>query len=695
MSAPNPERRTNLILAGVFLAALVAHAWWVTRNWTAGFMPGHEFRQTQTAITSYYIDQQDNFSLLYETPIVGKPWVSILMEVPIYEWAVVGLSRLAHVPHVVAARTISLACFYLMLPALYLLLGRLGLAAPRRLLVLALTLVCPLYIFYSRAFLMDSMELMCCAWFLFGFVRMMDRRRWQWFVLTMVAGTGAALVKSATLAVWLWPPALYTGWLLGRDLRSRAGWAAPAETAFWAVAGVIVPLGALRWWIALTDPLKVAHASAWIFTSENLSLGNWGLTDLHARFSPPVWRILAGRWGEGIMPSWLLLTLVGAGLLFLPKVRWPALAMAGMFFWAQLLFPYAYAYQDYYFYSCAVFLAAALGFFLSGLLDSRLPRWLVWPLLAVPFAAQIATYRGNYYPQQLVKSDGGFAFTTALRDFLPKDSVIIVVGADWSAIVPYYAQRKALMVRNGLEFNQAYLRRAFADLADEEVSALVLFRELRTNQEFINLAASRFDLDARSPTFTSATVDVYVARPYARAVRAGLQDKVRFTEITVPAPPEDTGAKGAEPVTPEIARGALAGITPAPYQMRFFLGGAGRQGRGGDSVIIAQPDSDVWLVPPANATQIHWGFGVFPGAYEKAEGRTDGVEFSIWVEQPDGQERRIYRRLLDPWAEPADRGDQHAVVAYTPRPGERLRFTSGPGGGSAFDWAYWTGIEVK
>jgi len=251
-------------------------------------------------------------------------------------------------------------------------------------------------------------------------------------------------------------------------------------------------------------------------------------------------------------------------------------------------------------------------------------------------------------------------------------------------------------VRNGLEFDQKYLRRAFKDLVDEDVSALVLSGPLRTNTDFLHLAASRFDLDARAPTFSSATVDVYVARPYAKAVRAGLQDRERYTELTVPAPPEDTGAKGAEVVTPEIARDVLAAVSPAPYQMRFFLGGAARQGRGpGDFVIVAQPDSDLWLVPPANATEIRWGFGIFPGAYEKPEARTDGVEFSIWVEQPNGQERRIYRCLLDPWLELADRGDHHVVIPYKPQPGEKLRFSSGPGGGAAYDWSYWTGIEVR
>ncbi len=345
------------------------------------------------------------------------------------------------------ARSITLACFYLTLPALFLLLGRLGIEQTRRLLVLALLLVCPVYIYYSRAFLMDSMTLLGSAWFLYGYIRMMDERRWYWFILASAGGVLSALVKSATLAIWLGPAAAYAGWRLWRDVRKRAGWGEVAQTVFWGLAGVAVPLGLLRLWIDLTDPLKAAHASAWIFTSENLSMGNWGLSDLRGRFSSRLWRVLADRWREAVMPPGLLLALLVAGLALLPRVRRPVLALVGIFFWAQLLFPYAYAYQDYYFYSCAVFLVAGLGFLLIGLFDTRLPRWLCWLLLAMPFGAQAVTYVRGYYPLQLVQSAGGFPFTRALRDFLPKESVVIVAGDDWSAIIPYYTQRKALMIR--------------------------------------------------------------------------------------------------------------------------------------------------------------------------------------------------------------------------------------------------------
>src|SRR5688572_18021741 len=275
MPARESPRVSNIMLWSLLAAALLAHVWWVTRNWTSPYLIGHEFRQTQTALNSYYIDKEDNFSLLYETPILGKPWVSVLMEVPIYEWAVVGLSRWSGKPHYECARAISLACFYLTLPALYLLLGRLGLSPARRAPALAFTVLCPVFIFYSRTFLMDSMALLGSAWFLFGYVRMMDERRWYWFLLATVGGSLAALVKSAVLAIWLWPAAAFVTWQLWQEWRIRAGWGKLGLTVFWGLAGVTVPLGLLKLWIMLTDPLKAAHDSAWIFTAANLAGGNW------------------------------------------------------------------------------------------------------------------------------------------------------------------------------------------------------------------------------------------------------------------------------------------------------------------------------------------------------------------------------------------------------------------------------------
>ena len=695
MSAPAPSRRENWALTAVFCAALAGHFYCATLNWKVPFMSGHEFRQAQTAIVSYYIDRQDNFSLLYETPIVGKPWVSVLLEVPLYEWSVVALSRAAGIPHYEAARTISLACFYFALPALYLLLGRFALPRPRRLLILALILTCPVYIYYSRAFLMDSMELMCCAWFLLGFVRTMDGRRWPWLVATAVAGTGAALIKSATLAVWLLPAAGYGGWLLWRDLRAGSGGGAAVRTVLWGVATVAVPLGLLRCWISYTDPIKAVHPSAFIFTSKGVAQGNWGLFDFTVIFTRSIWNYLLGGWRQAIMPPGLIGAGLVAGGTFLPAGRWRLLGLAGLFLLPQLMFPFAYAYQDYYFYSCAVFVLAALGFGLVGVLDTRVSRWVCGLVIAVPFIAQMGNYWLGYRVDQLAVSPGARPYDDALRDLTPRNSVIVVAGADWAAMTPLYSQRKALMIRNGLEFDPNYLKRAFADLADEDVSALVLFGPLRTNRIFLNLAAAAFDLDSSAPTFSHTVADVYLKRPYIDGCQRRLRISQKYGEITIPVKSRD--AKPADepfPIPPTVARTAFAMVSPAPFRGHFAFG-IDLAEDAGDTVLSAHPDADLWLRAPAGATHITWDYGIFSTAYERLGGMTDGVEFIITGETPGGHRRVVYQRLLDPVVHSADRGRQHEIIRYAPLPEETLQFSTRPNANPSFDWAYWVRIEVK
>ncbi len=694
MSDRKPAQQENRILVGLFCVALLAHFYFAMTNWTFGFMPGHEFRQAQTAIVSYYIDQQNNFSPLYETPILGKPWVSVLLEVPLYEWSVVGLSRWVGIPHFMAARTISLTCFYLILPALYLLLGRFGLSRARRLLCLALILTCPVYIFYSRAFLMESMVLMCCAWFLLGFVRTMDERSWSWLVVTMLAGTAAALIKSITFAVWLLPAAGYGVWHLWGDWRARRGWLAAFKTVLWGAGTVVLAFGALRWWISITDPIKAAHASAWIFTSKNLSQGNWGILNFTARFSLKTWSILLERWQEAIMSPWVVGVGLVGGLAFFSPVRWRILGLAAVFFLAQLMFPFAYAYQDYYYYACTVFLLAALAFVLFGALDSRLPRWLCWLLIAIPLGMQVNTYWHGYRTSQLMKSNGGFPFTEALRDLVPEGSVIIVAGADWAAMIPLYSERKALMIRNGLEYDEDYLQRAFNDLADQNVSALVLVGDLRKNHSVLNLVVDRFGMDT-IPTFSHPVADVYFSRLYIDQVQSILKGSRKYGETSFS--PRTEGDKLPNlpfNIPPQLARSTFSNVSPAPFRA-FFTFGLGNQGVEDGVALTAHATSDLWLRAPARASHIVWDFGIDATAYEGEGEKTDGVEFVVTAELPSGEQRQIFSRLLDPANEPKDRGRQHEDIPYQSTPGEVLRFSSRPHLIPNFDWAYWAKIEVK
>ena len=699
--AATTDRRQTIFLIVLFCVALGAHFHFATRSWQYRFMIGHEFRQAQTALIAHYIDKENNFTPDYSVPLLGKPW-ALPLEFPLYEWGVVGLSRATGWPQFQAARTISLASFYLTLPALFLLLGQLGLPRPRRLFVLACVLACPVYLFYSRAVLIDPTALLFSVWFLVAFTRMLAPpaaapradARWAWLSLVVLCGTAAGLIKSLVWFVWVIPAAAYGTWRLWRDWRT--GGLHPALRTFaWGVGSVIVPFAVAIWWAQHTDAIKATHTSAFIFTSRNLAVGNYGTFSLAAHFSAETWRNLLACWQQSLLPPWLFALFVLPGLAFLTAWRTRIAGAIALFLAAQMSIPLAYALQDYYFYAANAFAAAAVAFVFLGLLD-RLPRGIATSLLLVPLIAFFATYRASYFPWAQIKSPGGSGLTEALKAYTPPGSVIVVAGADWSAIIPYYAERKALMIRNGLENDTAYLDRAFADLADEEVSALVLVGDQRNNHALAERAARAFNLDS-DPTYSHTTADVYVGNLYHELTLRRVKGNHGYEGIFTRA--EKTGSITTEDsfrkLPPPASRAVFGDVAqPTPTACRIAFGFDAWM-IDGVRCLSLHANSDIVIAPPAGAHHIVWHYGILRDAYEREGTTTNGVEFIIEGETPDGDRRELFRHLLDPAATPGDRGTQILDLTFTPRPGEVLLFSTRDNGSTAFDWAFFSRLRVE
>ena len=680
-----------MFLLVLFVAALLAHLHFATLNWRSRFMLGHEFRQTQTALIADYIDRENNFSIDYSVPLLGKPWV-LPLEFPLYEWGVVALSRATGWPQFQAARTLSLASFYLTLPALFILLGQLGLPRPRRLFVLTCVLACPVYLFYSRAVLIDPMALLFSVWFLTAFTRMLGNRDWRWLPLVIACGTLAGLIKSLVWFVWVMPAMAYGTWRLWRDW--RGGGAKDAlRTLAWGVGSVVVPFAATIWWTHHTDAIKATHPSAYVFTSAQLGANNYGTFSLDAHFSPATWRNLFACWNLSLLPPWVFAAIVLPGLAFLRGWRLRIAGSVALFLAAQMAIPLAYALQDYYFYAANVFAVAAVAFVFLGLLD-RLPGGIAPTLLLVPLIAFLSTYRTGYFPWAQVGGNGGSGLTDSLNAFTPPKSVLVVAGNDWSPVIPYYSGRKALMIRNGLEYQAAYLDRAFADLAGEEVSALVLVGEQRGNADLIQRAVKAFDVDPL-PTYRHASGDVHLARLYRDDALRGLQ-RFRFDQVTIP--PETRLPAPADAAAVDLrsqARTTFSVVNPAPVRVQATFGFAAAE-IAGHRILNAHPDSAIWVAPPTGATRIRIEFGIVAGAYTATDrDPTDGVEFVVAAERPDGTTRTLFRRLLDPANTPADRADQSVDLEYQPHPSETVVFRTRPGATASFDWAYWRKIEIN
>jgi hypothetical protein len=313
----------------------------------------------------------------------------------------------------------------------------------------------------------------------------------------------------------------------------------------------------------------------------------------------------------------------------------------------------------------------------------------------VPFGAQLHTYGRGYYPQQVVVSDGGFSFTEVLRDLVPRESVIIVAGADWAAMIPFYAQHKALMIRNGLENDPAYLDRALAELGDEDVAALVLAHGQQANQNLINRVTTAFDLDPTS-TFSHAAADVYCSRRYSSRVRAELERRLYYGGSLKPGPAVPVASTTAGPfrISGGLARTAFAMVSPAPIRGNFAFG-FDPIPVGDATALFAHPDCQLWLTAPSRAVEINWDYGIIADAYDREGDKTDGVEFTITGFAPNRPPRVLFNRYLDPARAPADRGLQRLLLPYQPLPGEILLFSCQAGEGKGYDWSYWARIDVR
>ncbi len=690
------ERREFRLALLLFCAALVFHVWGATVGWTTLNLPGCEFRQTQTAISAFFIRQEHNFSLAYPTPVLGKPW-SIPLEFPLYQWTVVWVADGLGMPLTQAGRTVSLACFYLALPALYLLLARIGLTRARRLLVLGLVVTCPLYIYYARAFLIETMALMFGAWFLQGYVQAVEKRNWMWLAVAGLAGTGCGLVKVTTFLFFLLPAFLWTLWWFWTDWHQPARVRALGGRFLWCSLAVAGPFAASIWWVHFTDAIKALSVAGQFLISDRLTGYNFGTG---VRFSPDLWR---QHWHVLTHDLTTVPVLCGCTLVALVFARrwWWLIGLLVMFFFAvQLIFPILYAWHEYYYVASAFTLMVAFGLAVCGAFESRMPRVAAWAVALAVYGLQAGDYLTYYYPDQKAISEGGDNLTRALRQVMAPREVMVIAGNDWSSLTPYYAQRRALMIRLSLEHTWDMIEPAFAQLQDEDVTALVLFGDQSRNQTLIDLAARYFHIDPR-PAFRWRNVVVLLhdqVRPFAAAL---LQN---VPEITLLDPP----ASASNPLLRhDLATAGLLrryqdnfqGMTPRPFKF-YTTFGTDPFEYDGRKFFSAHPDTRLWFKIPGGPRTFSAEVTILPEAYSPkiAEAdRSDGIEIRLEEERPDGVRALLFSQMINPRDVASDRGLRRIEHAFVLAHAGVVVLTVGPGphGNYARDWAMLGSVEIK
>lgn len=658
-------------------------------GWQSKNLPGVEYRQAQTALSTYWIAAEGDFSLAYPTPVLGKPW-SIPMEFPLYQWTVAAVHRGTGLELIKAGRLVSEICFYLTLPAVFLLLAHWSVAVSHRWLVLAVVVTCPFYVFYARAFLMETMALMFSVWFWVAFARAVAGRSKVWLAVAVLAGVGAGLVKVTTFMVYLLPAA---GWAVARLwARRKEDWKMDLA---WMAAVVALPFAATLWWLQFADATKALNPLADFLLSSNLQDFNWGTEA--TRFSADMWAMKGRTLRDSL--TWLpVVGICGFAMMAAGRGRWWAgLLCAGVFVVPLVAFPVLYALHEYYFIANTLLLLLAMGLGLVALAESRWPAWVAGLALVLVAGGQAGRYLVHYYPTQKQISYGGDGLSLSLRAVTRQDEFIMVTGQDWSSITAFYAERRALMLRADTENNPARVHAALQLLAGEKLGALVITGAWENRRWLVEQAVA-LGLEP-APLYLWRDVAVFVRAERRHASLAALEEHV-FSEVRyapgVELPPDLVA-------TDEKLDGRwyeLNALRPsqrryfrymAPMPVRFFSQFGPGLTYGEVPEFGVHPLTQLVFALPAGRHVLTSSVKLPPVAYEAElprEELSDGIELSLVQLDGRGGRQVLHTRRIDPRDVKADRGWVPLRWEFVLENAGEVELTIGPGlaGSLTRDW---------
>jgi hypothetical protein len=432
------EREIWLLSLVCFLSCAAYALYAVSVGWNNTLSDAHAFRQCQTAITASWMVHRSP-SLDYETPVLGPPW-PIPFEFPVYQWTVAGLATLLGTPLIPTGRFVSLAYFFLSLVPLYLSLGVFRLRPGLRLFVLSLVLVNPFYLFWSRTFLIESTALFFALSFLAGVVVFCGRPSVKVVVASALLGMLAGLTKVTTFVPFLAAALL----VLLFDSWRKSDHARWQRNALVAAVLTVSSVAVTALWTHHADTLKMQNPLARNFTST--ALVTWNFGTLPDRLDLDKWYLRVAQPLANIQYHPLLLAALGGFVLFMRRGVVHVLICLGLFLFAPLMF-FGVHGHSYYAFANLVFFVTALGAGLASGVERRgwfRPTALV--LLGLTIGVCIYRHQTLYLPLQSTNVRFGAHVGSALQRLMEPDEILIVYGADWSSEIPFYAERRALML---------------------------------------------------------------------------------------------------------------------------------------------------------------------------------------------------------------------------------------------------------
>jgi len=502
---------TDWLILGIFGICLAWAILMATRGWNNPLSEAP--RQTQTAITSYYLMRGGPF-LNYETPVLGAPW-SVPFEFPLYQWLVAKTTRIFDMPLDQTGRFVSELFFVLSLELLWILLSEFAIRPIFRLVFLTLVLVSPEYLFWSRAFVIESTAVFFCLGYLLFVVRYIRTRNAIDAVLAGLLGAIGVLVKLTTFPSFALAAGLIyvaKSWPDLKQLKSRK---VVFRHALALVMFVCFPLFIGWLWVRHSDQIKVLNVAGVHLTSA--ALRSWNFGTLAQRFFPRTWGWLLLR-SSYLLGSIKILLLPLVGLYFARHRVGVALISIAGFLAAPLIFTNLHVHHNYYVYANGGFLIAAVAWSIVGLLEGSNWRKLAGlAIFSICILCSIAGYYDGPHDKYYEIQTGDWTQEKRLgglikRSTAPED-VLLIFGLDWSPDLAYYSERRALMWPKWMaqDMDDPEFQEALKRLGDRQIGALIIAKD-KVDSLLLAQATTRLRF-IETPAYEDSTVAMYLRAP--------------------------------------------------------------------------------------------------------------------------------------------------------------------------------------
>lgn len=416
----------------------------------------HAFRQTQTALSSYWM-VQEGWSLAYQTPVVGYPW-SIPFEFPIYQSISAGVSWLSGIDLQIVGRALS--CLFLILIAhpIFLIAKRLDLSKSLPYVICILLWTSPLYIYWGRSFMIETAATyFSLASIAYWIDTLKTRFSLRSICLFALFSTAAMLQKITTAApVLLVLMALTTANIAISNHQNKK---ILFKECLKSVCLFLVPVLIGICWVKYTDAIKSENPFGLTLISKNLS--DWNYGTLSQRLSLNTWKEIV--WNRGFFQAaggyvGLLTLIISASIFFTRKVdRKTKLLIAVsllLYLLPLLIFINLHYVHEYYQVACSIFLIAAISMVICYMLPIISGVSAIIPVTVIlMMLANISIFNGYYgivmkrsIREQDPRSLQAYDIGRYLRDVTLPGTGLVIFGQTWSSEIPFHAQRKSMSV---------------------------------------------------------------------------------------------------------------------------------------------------------------------------------------------------------------------------------------------------------